>query len=51
MEKTLVKPQKGMPLNLYLGLLTKITFGKDSFNLSERPQLRELFRPSKRPSF
>ena len=37
----------GIPLNLYSGLLTRATFGKASFKLSERPQLRELFNPIK----
>jgi hypothetical protein len=45
----LVNPatQKGLviPLKIYSGLLTGTTFGKAFFKFSERPQLRELFKP------
>jgi hypothetical protein len=45
----LIKPatQKGsgIPLNLNSGLLIKATFRKAFFKLSERPQLREPFKP------
>ena len=39
-----IQKGSGIPLNLNSCLLTGITFGKAFVNLSDRPQLRELFK-------